>query len=55
MSYAFSILGFDLQFSVTPQAIVLATGFSMAVGIIFGYYPAKKAAQLSPMEALRKE
>lgn len=54
-SYALSLLGFSLKFSVTMSSILLATGFSMATGIIFGFYPAWKASKLSPMEALRKE
>jgi putative ABC transport system permease protein len=55
LSYVFSQLGFSLALSVTWQSLLVATGFSSAVGIIFGYYPAHKASQLSPMEALRKE
>jgi putative ABC transport system permease protein len=47
-------LGFLLQFSVPISTIIIAVGFSAAVGIIFGIYPAWKASQLSPIEALRK-
>ena len=54
-SYIFSIMGFNLQLVVSWQSILLATGFSVAVGIVFGYYPARVASKLSPMEALRKE
>jgi putative ABC transport system permease protein len=47
--------GTPLDTTVTLNSVLLATLFSAAVGIFFGYYPANRAASLAPVEALRYE
>jgi len=48
-------LGYDWQFSLPAQSIMLAASIAILIGLIFGMYPARKAGRVSPMEALRYE
>jgi putative ABC transport system permease protein len=55
ISLVASALGFDWHFAIPLQAYIIAISFSLVCGIAFGVTPARSAAKLDPIEALRTE
>ena len=47
------MMGTDMSINPSPGSVAVAFGVSVGIGVLFGYLPAKRAARLNPIEALR--
>ena len=52
---AVASIGMSIPLVIDPSIVVIAFAFSALIGIVFGYFPARRAAQLNPIDALRHE
>ena len=56
MAFSFAIeLTAGISTIVTPSSIIISFGVALIIGVVFGYFPAKRAAQQDPVHALRHE
>lgn len=56
LGLAYGVVGLlNVPFVTSPTIILVAFAFSAAIGVVFGYFPARRAAQMNPIDALRHE